>query len=113
MGREGEALAARYIEGLGWRVVDANWRSRRGEIDLVARDGSWLVIVEVRTRRGTRFGTAVESVGPVKRRRLVRLGLEYVHARRWTGPWRIDVVGVQMAAGAAPQIVHVRHAVEA
>ena len=65
LGRLGEDLAARHLEQAGWQIVARNWRTRRGEIDIVARDGEWLVFVEVRTRRAapTRWGSIPGPTG--------------------------------------------------
>lgn len=92
----GEALATRKLRSLGWRIEARNWRCRRGEIDIIARDGEWLVIVEVRTRATRGFGRAEESVDARKKRRLVLLGSIYVQSAGWRGPWRIDVVALDI-----------------
>ena len=95
LGRYGEELVARYLRDLGWRIIARNWRCEYGEVDIVARDGSDLVVVEVKTRRGTGFGEAVDAVGWDKAVRLRRLALA---AARELVPdhcgLRVDVVGV-------------------
>lgn len=112
LGARGEALAAEALEREGWRVLERNWRTRRGELDIVARDGDWLVFVEVRTRRGARLGQPEESVDARKARRLQRLALDYVTRAHWNGPWRIDVVALTLdAAGAPERWRHLRNAV--
>ena len=68
--RAGEDLAATYLSGIGWEVVERNWRCPAGELDIIAkRDGAW-VFVEVRTRRGRAFGTPEESLTSAKRHHL-------------------------------------------
>ena len=96
VGRRGEAAAADRLAAQGWVILERNWRCARGEIDIVARDGEWLVIVEVRTRTGHRYGSPEESVDHRKQARLVRLGQTYKQAVGWRGPWRIDVVAVML-----------------
>ncbi len=97
LGRAGERVAWRHLRRHGLRLVERNWRCRSGELDIVARDGDMLVIVEVRTSGGSRFaGAPALTVGPDKQARLRRLALLY--QQRMTG-WkprgvRIDVVGV-------------------
>lgn len=98
-GRRGEEMAREMVEAWGWRLRDTNWRCKLGELDIVAEDGACLVFVEVRTRRGPRFGTPEESVGHVKQARLRRLGTAYVQQARWHGPWRIDVVAIELGPG--------------
>ena len=100
-GRIGEALARRYLEARGLRILHANYRvargrSRRGgEIDLVAldRDGT-LVFVEVRVRRGAVGGGAAASVDPAKRARLVYAARTYLSRLERVPPCRFDVVAV-------------------
>lgn len=115
----GERLVADRLVAQGWTLLDRNWRSRSrdhpGELDLVALDpDGTLVVVEVRTRRGTSCGTALESVTPLKLRRLRRLfGLWWADqdpsARvRHAGGVRIDVVAVQLQARGPSQVTHVQ-----
>jgi putative endonuclease len=111
LGQQGEALAAAQLAAWGWRLRETNWRSTFGEIDIVAEDGDVLVIVEVRTRRagpaGARFGSPEESVDWNKQARLIRLGEAYVAAVGWEGPWRIDVVAIELAAdGSVVRLAH-------
>ncbi len=97
LGRAGEDLAARLLEDHGLRVLDRNWRDgRRGELDIVAADpdGGGLVIVEVRTRTGSRFGSALESVDVRKIARVRRLAAAWLSAHDAHGPVRFDVVAV-------------------
>ena len=62
LGQRGEALAADYLRRMGYQVLATNFRCQWGEVDIVAMDGSTLVFVEVRTRRGASFGTPQESL---------------------------------------------------
>jgi putative endonuclease len=114
LGQQGEALAAAQLAAWGWRVRETNWRCRFGEIDIVAQDADVLVLVEVRTRRGnTRYGSPEESVDWSKQVRLARLGEAYVQAIGWEGPWRIDVVAIELdAAGQILRLAHYPNATE-
>lgn len=107
VGRYGERVAARYLGERGLRVVDANWRGRDGELDLVALDGPDLVVVEVKTRRGLGFGAPAEAVGPVKLARLRRLTGQWLaeHDVRPRGV-RVDVVAVLLPRRGAAQVEH-------
>jgi putative endonuclease len=99
LGQRGEALAAAHLQSKGYRIIETNARTPSGEIDIVANDGGTLVVVEVRTRRGDRFGTAAESVNAGKRAKLRQVTAEYVMSHPgWAGDYRIDVVVVEMAA---------------
>lgn len=96
LGAWGEELAARELTRRGLTILGRNHRTREGEIDLIAQEGSCLVIVEVKTRRGTGFGTPEEAVTPGKQEKLIALAQAYVAEAGWEGPWRIDVVGVHL-----------------
>ncbi len=118
-GAEGESLAAAFLRRKGYTIRQANWRCRIGEIDLIAQDGPTLVFVEVRTRSSRGLGTAEESVTATKQRRLVDLAQTYLlfleHAGEpWPGPWRIDVVAVQIdrRADGYARVNHLVNAVE-
>ena len=113
LGQAGERLAEEQLVGGGYQILDRNWRDgRRGELDLIARDGDCLVIVEVRTRRGQRFGSAEESVTPRKQAQLQRLAEAYRAEAGWDGPLRIDVVAVSLSPqGELIEINHIQDAV--
>jgi putative endonuclease len=90
-GTAAEDLAARYLEGRGLAIVERNWRTRGGEIDLVARDGATLVFVEVRLRTSAAFGGAAASVDARKQQRILQAARRYL-AERPDVPCRCDVV---------------------
>ena len=101
IGRAGEALAQRYLEARGLRVLERNYRvargrSRRGgEIDLIALDGDGTVVfVEVRVRRGPMGGGAAASVSPAKQARLVYAAQTWLAQGSRLPPCRFDVVAV-------------------
>lgn len=113
LGAWGEDFAARELGRRGLQVLERNVRTREGEIDLVAREGPFLVLVEVKTRRGVQFGMPEEAITPEKKARLIALGEAYVAEVGWQGPWRIDVVGVQVdARGRLTSFNWLRSAVE-
>ncbi|QSB13512.1 YraN family protein [Natronosporangium hydrolyticum] len=111
VGAYGERLAAQHLVAAGLVVLDRNWRSGTGEIDIIARDGDVLVLCEVKTRRGPEFGTPAEAVG---RRKVARM-------RRLAGEWlalagvrprevRFDVVEVVSPPRGAAQVRHLKGA---
>ncbi|GGI94894.1 UPF0102 protein [Alicyclobacillus cellulosilyticus] len=111
IGRLGEQFAAEYVERcLGWRVVARNWRTRRGELDLVALDGETLVMVEVRTRQTDRYGTPEESVDARKVNRLLRVARQFVAQTPGfaAAEVRFDLIAVDVADGMVGQFRHVR-----
>jgi putative endonuclease len=98
LGRRGEQLAAERLTALGYTLVERNFRCAAGEIDLVARHGESWVFVEVRTRRGDRFGTPEESITRRKRGHLIASAQHYLQAHALEGvAWRIDAVAVGLS----------------
>jgi putative endonuclease len=94
-GRWGEDLAARHYRRLGYDVVDRNWRSSTGELDLVVRHGGTYVFVEVKTRRTADFGPPAAAVTPAKQRRLRALAVEWLRAHEVRAvAIRFDVVAI-------------------
>jgi putative transposase len=104
LGDQGEDLAAAALKKQGYKILERNYVTPLGEIDLIARQGKTLVVVEVKTRRGSRFGAPQEAVNPGKQGRLRRLADYYLKAKRLTGtPVRFDVVAVTLADN-VPQV---------
>lgn len=101
-GQQAEQLACRYLKAQGLRLILRNYRCRLGEIDLIMEDnlGS-LVFVEVRYRRPGRFGGAIESVTPVKRRRLIGAAQYYLQQTggSQSKPCRFDVLAITPEQG--------------
>jgi putative endonuclease len=97
LGRRGEQMAADRLAALGYAIVDRNYRCAHGELDLVARRDDCWVFVEVRTRRGKRFGTPEESITPRKRAHLIAAAQHYLQAHNLVDvAWRIDAVAVAL-----------------
>ena len=94
-GRWGEQLAAAEYERLGCEVIDRNWRTTTGELDLVVRDGDVYVFSEVKARRSDRYGPAAAAVGVDKQHRIRRLAIEWLRAHDLHGvDIRFDVVAI-------------------
>lgn len=92
-GADGERAAAAFLERQGYRILARNYRTRLGEIDLVAEDGQVLVFVEVKQRADDRFGGPGEAVTVTKQARIARLARQYLAGRRLPErPCRFDVV---------------------
>jgi putative endonuclease len=97
LGRVGERLALDHLERLGYRLLDRNYRSRFGELDLVVCDESTIVFVEVKARRTGAVAGAVDSVPPRKQRQVRRMAAEWLSAttdRPHASDLRFDVVAV-------------------
>ncbi len=110
-GRQGEEIAAAFLTGQGYQIIGRNWRCPGGELDIIATHSDTLVFVEVRTRSGSRFGLAEESITPAKQARLVELAQTYLQEKASPAQkWRIDVIAVQLGRG-LPQVKHIENAV--
>ena len=102
-GDAAEDRACLHLEGLGMMIMDRNFRTRGGEIDIVARKGDVLVFVEVRSREVPDFGTPEESVTPAKRRRIVGAARQYL-SKVAPSTWRearFDVIAIEGVGNAA------------
>ena len=112
LGRWGEDYAASYLTSLGWTILDRNWRCRAGEIDIVAHEPGpppRLVIVEVKTKSGSRFGDPLEAITTAKMQRLGQLGAWWqARHQEICGNMRLDAIGIVKQHGYAPVLRHVR-----
>ena len=112
LGRRGEGIAAEFLTAAGFRILERNWRCAVGEIDIVARDGPSLVVVEVKTRSSIEFGHPFEAITPAKLKRLHLLAAAYVaaHPEFRAVRTRIDVLGViaPRRGRTPPSIEHLR-----
>ncbi|QIM16781.1 YraN family protein [Leucobacter insecticola] len=109
LGAYGESLAAEYLTGLGFHILERNWRTRAGELDLIARDRQTLVAIEVKTRSGTGYGNPLEAITAQKMLRLRHLLLDWAHETRAHGHGlRVDAVGITLRANQTPRIDHLR-----
>lgn len=110
LGAFGEQVAVAYLEGLGLRILQRNWRCRYGELDVIAADETHTVVfVEVKTRSGDGFGGIEQAVTRQKVRRIRRLVGLWLAGQdgRWSGV-RIDVIGVRVGRRRTPEVMHLR-----
>lgn len=109
LGRYGEDLAVQHLQRQGMTVVARNWRCALGEIDVIARDGSRLVVCEVKTRRSVAYGSPLEAVGPRKVRRLRQLAMRWLDEQQIHVPdIRFDVIGIVQPLAGPPVLQHVK-----
>ena len=98
-GQLGEELACRELKKKGYRIVERNYRCRYGEIDVVTQKKGCLVFVEVRSKRGTAFGTPEESMTTQKKQRLTASAMNYLEEHAGLPEnWRVDFVAVDLDA---------------
>ena len=114
LGSRGEQIAAKFLTDKGYLLLEANYRCRWGEVDLVARDGKCTVFVEVRTRRTATFGGPEESITKRKAQRLVTTAQTYLseHGSKYVN-WRIDLVSIKLdQRGKLQPVEHLMSAVD-
>ena len=105
LGRRGEALAARELRRRGYVILERRWRCRIGEIDIVAREGRVLVVVEVKARSRSDYGPPIDAVDRNKRRKLEKLARAYLQKRKLQDlSLRFDLVGVTFSSGEKPRV---------
>ena len=101
-GRHYEHLAAEHLLSAGLSIVEYNFNCKVGELDIICRDGDYLVFVEVRSRRPSQFANALESVDTRKQRKLIRAAQIYLQRKGWQDrfPCRFDVIAFDTTASA-------------
>lgn len=94
-GKQGEEQAARYLQSLGWELLEENYRYGRAEIDLIfLEQDKTLVFVEVKTRKNERFGYVEETVSEAQQKKIYEAADDYIYAIKWQGDIRFDVVAI-------------------
>ncbi len=93
-GKFGEDLAAKHLSEKGYEIVERNYHSRYGEIDIIARDKNYLVFVEVKTRREDFVVSPLESVTVGKQKKLYKTALLYLQSHPTPLQPRFDVIGI-------------------
>ena len=111
IGARGEWLARNHLIQRGYTILDSNWATRFGEIDIVAQSNDLYVFVEVKTRRSHSTETALASITPAKHERIIKAVYQYLDDKGLDEDtaWRIDVIGVALDRGQA-MIDHVEDA---
>jgi len=99
LGRKGEERAARFLVGRGYKILDRNYRTTSGELDLIALHEGVVVFVEVKTRTSNAFGAPELAVTPQKQQRMIKAALGYINNRKlYQMPCRFDVVAINEAS---------------
>lgn len=110
IGKQGEDIAVRYLERQGYRILNRNYHSRYGEIDVICEHQRVIIFVEVKTRRSERYGTAEEAVTRVKQQRLRKTALQFLQQEnRPFKDIQFDVIAVRLG-GPQAVINHIQNA---
>jgi len=109
-GKENEKMAIGFLKRRGFRIIEKNYRTPRGEVDIIAADGDVIVFIEVKARRSNRYGHPKFAVTPTKQRHLSAAAMAYLKKTGNTGRRaRFDVVTIQYADD-MPMIEHIQNA---
>jgi len=108
-GKQGEEIAVKYLTDKGYEILERNWRNRHKEIDIIAKDGDELVIVEVKCRKSSNYGDPNLAVNKQKQRLLVAAANAYIFKNNLDVDTRFDIVSIVFDNG-APQIEHIEDA---
>lgn len=112
LGEQGEALAIRHLKRAGYKIIETNYRTRLGEIDIIAKDKDTIVFVEVKTRTSVHFGSPKWAVTPQKQKKISMVALYYLKAtEQSTARARFDVVAV-ISNRDKPQVEIIKNAFE-
>ncbi|HOV99214.1 MAG TPA: YraN family protein [Bacteroidota bacterium] len=109
LGKEGESLAVKYLQELGFEILECNYRFQHTEIDIVAKDGDDLVFVEVKTRTSARYGTPEDALTEIKEERLYAAAEGYYFEHNIDDqPCRFDFIGIEKT-GSKVKINHIKN----
>ncbi len=108
LGRLAEEMAADFFKSRGYTVLERNYRTPVGEIDLIVRGPSHIVFAEVKARRGNRYGAPEEAVTPGKQVKITRAALMFLQSRGWLNRnIRFDVIAITFAGSDKTKINHI------
>jgi putative endonuclease len=110
-GQKGEAIAADLCREKNYIIIEKNYRTPAGEIDIIAKDGDVFVFIEVKARSGIGYGAPYEAVTQQKRNKIRKAALSYIRRFRKEVPCRFDVISIQMKNG-RPEAEHIIDAFE-
>ncbi|KGE88453.1 MAG: YraN family protein [Phaeodactylibacter xiamenensis] len=110
IGHAGEAIARRYLEERGYRILETNWRYRRAEVDLIAMDGKTLVFVEVKTRNTTAFGEIEDFVTRKKEDLLIAAAHAYMEHIDHDWEIRFDIIAILYLDEQSYSVKHIEDA---
>jgi putative endonuclease len=107
LGKLGEAMACDFLKKQGYKILDQNYRTRGGEIDIVAKEGETIVFVEVKTRATKTFGLPEEAIDNRKQHKLALTAEHYLAVHRFYGQnYRIDSIGILFGGGEIREMRH-------
>ena len=110
LGKKGEELACQYITELNYKILDINWRFKKAEIDIIARDNRQIIFIEVKTRSGQAFGQPEDFVHIVKQKLMIQAAEEYIYFRNYQGEIRFDIISILFESSEKYTLRHIEDA---
>ncbi|OGY43544.1 MAG: YraN family protein [Candidatus Buchananbacteria bacterium RIFCSPHIGHO2_02_FULL_40_13] len=104
IGRLGEDLAGRFLEKNGYQIIDRNFQTRYGEIDLIARQADEILFCEVKTRLSLQYGYPEQAVDGKKINHLLQAAKIYLKIKNFNCFWRLDIISVELVGNREPKI---------
>lgn len=111
LGKRGEALAVALCKGKGFTIIERNFCTPFGEIDIIAKDGNIFVFIEVKARTGDVYGAPFEAVTRRKREKITKVAMSYLKRFKKEVPARFDVISISMKRG-TPDLEYIQDAFE-
>ena len=108
LGKWGEDLATDFLEKKGYEIIERDWKSGHIDLDIIAQEGTTLVVVEVKTRRNRLYGDPEEAVDYKKRLSLRSAINHYVKSHRLGRKVRFDIISIVGTVGSTPEIEHIK-----
>ena len=111
-GKKGESIAVAFLRQQGYTIIDTRWSSPFGELDIIAKYNDTYVFVEVKTRHSHNSESALASITPSKREKMIRTVYQYLydHDIDEDTLWQIDAIGIALTRNHPPIIDHVENA---
>ncbi|MEK7500420.1 MAG: YraN family protein [Patescibacteria group bacterium] len=106
-GARAEDVAKQFLEGLGLKYIQSNFRCKMGEVDLIFQGVDEIIFVEVRSRKETLYGDGSDTVYISKQKKLIRTAKYYQQTKQYWGNIRFDVISITTRENAAPEITHI------
>ncbi len=111
LGQKGEQIAVNFLKENGYEILHTNWRYRRAEVDIIARDLSQtLIFVEVKTRADNLFSTPEQAVTPRKEQLLVSAAVAFMYEMQHEGAIRFDIIAIVLRGDATAMVTHLKDA---
>lgn len=110
VGNRGEDIATKYLSDLGWSILERNWRYKKAEVDVIAKQNQCIIFVEVKTKSYAFYGNPEEQVSQRKERLLIDAAYNYMEKIKHEGEIRFDIISILMDANNQPILTHFKDA---